>query len=413
MLVGDVMAFWFRDPWLLGVCVSRILLYATYMVYAASLVVVRLEWHVTAARAALVSTGFTLVYAVSLVAFSAMADRFGARRVALWSAWASAVTGLLFAAGARSYTSTLVLDPLVGLAQGGVYTPLIMLMADRYPPAARGRAVGWLISSTSIGYASSLVVAGLALAWGGYRLAYVVTGLLPVAGTVLLVLALRATPNRVPSRGQPLQVVTLLRQRGDARRLVAGYSAHSWELLGMWAWMPAFLTAVLAGSQGRAVDAADKGAYLSAGLHLLGAVAAATMGRLSDSLGRRQALLALALLSTGLSLTIGWAVHWPVWIVVLLATAYSFTALGDSPVLSAALTEVVGSCGLGTLLGVRSLLGFGAGALAPWAFGLVLDLSNPATQAPDVWGWAFTVLAAGGAVAALCAWRLHEPTRGR
>jgi MFS family permease len=397
-----------HDPWLTGVCVSRVLLYANYMVYAASLPLVRLEWRVSAAQAALVSTGFTLAYSVSLVLFSALADRWGARRIATWSAGASAVTALAFGLGATSYASALVLYSLVGLAQGGVYTPLIMLMADRYAPSDRGRAVGWLIASTSIGYATSLVVSGVAIAAGGYRLAFLLTGVLPGAGAVLLVLALRTTPNPRSLRAPAPRPAPLLRQPADAWRLIAGYTAHSWELLGMWAWMPAFLAAVVAGGGASMARAADRGAYLGAALHLLGALAAMTMGRLSDTLGRRRVLLSLALASAALSLTMGWTVAWPLWIVMPLAVAYNFAALGDSPVLSAALTEVVGSARLGTILGVRSLFGFGAGALAPWVFGLVLDRSNPGTASPSVWGWAFMVLGAGGLMAAFCAWTLDR-----
>jgi len=396
----------FSDGWLVSVCVSRVLSYATYMVFAACLVVVRVEWGISAAQAALVSTGFNAAYAVSLVLFSAMADRFGARRVVLWSAWSSAVAGLLFGLGARSFGSTLALYTVVGLTQGGLYNPIIMLMAERYVPARRGRAVGWLISSTSIGYAASLAGAGLALGWGGYPFAFLICGTLPSLGALLLTLALRSTPEsgrRATVKPSPRAAGY---RRGDARRLVLGYTAHSWELLGMWAWMPAFLTAVLAGSRGGGVQLADRGAYLAAGLHLLGAVAAATMGRLSDAMGRRRVLVALAASASVCSFTIGWTVAWPTWAVLALAVAYSFTALGDSPVLSTALTEVVGLKGLGTVLGVRSLLGFGAGAVAPWAFGLVLDATNPGQVMPAVWGWAYAVLGAGGVVAALCAWRL-------
>src|SRR3546814_15969037 len=73
------------------------------------------------------------------------------------SDWSSDVcsSDLLFA---RSYLSGLVLFSLAALAQGGTYTPGIMLIADRYPPERRGAAMGWLIASTSLGYALSLVL---------------------------------------------------------------------------------------------------------------------------------------------------------------------------------------------------------------------------------------------------------------
>jgi hypothetical protein len=58
---------------------------------------------------------------------------------------------------------------------------------------------------------------------------------------------------------------------------------------------------------------------------------------------------------------------------------------------------------------LRALLGFTAGAIAPIVFGMVLDATNPAGAAPQVWGWAFMTLGCGGVGAAWCAWRLGRP----
>ena len=59
------------------------------------------------------------------------------------------------------------------------------------------------------------------------------------------------------------------------------------------------------------------------------------------------------------------------------------------------MTEAVPQRHLGKVLAVRSLLGFGAGAVSPVAFGAVYDHTGQ-------WGWSFAVLAVGG-VAALAA----------
>jgi MFS family permease len=87
----------------------------------------------------------------------------------------------------------------------------------------------------------------------------------------------------------------------------------------------------------------------------------------------------------------------PLGLVVLVGLVYGFSALGDSPVYSAGITEVVEPSHLGSMLGVRSLLGFGAGAVSPLVFGAVLDFTaggpNPAS---GVWGWAYGVLGIGG-----------------
>jgi len=64
---------------------------------------------------------------------------------------------------------------------------------------------------------------------------------------------------------------------------------------------------------------------------------------------------------------------------------YAFTAIGDSPILSSTLTQVVSPPSLGAALGFRSLLGFGAGASAPLAFGMVLDYVNALAGTRIAW----------------------------
>jgi MFS family permease len=407
------------DGWLASVCAARTLMTSVFMTYAATLPVLRAEWGMSATLAGSISTGFQLGYAVSLLVFSSLADRLGARRVFLGSAWLSAVAALAFAMFARSYASGLVLYTLVALAQGGTYTTVIMLLADRYPPARRGAAVGWLIASSSAGYALSLLVSGMAVAWGGYRLAFLVSALGPVIGVGLAWWALGHTPNVVHTRGEDARFGSAVLKNRPAMRLILGYTFHSWELLGMWAWVPAFLAAAIALAGTGSLRAVERAAYVSAAFHVMGLIASSSMGRLSDHLGRRRVLFALAATSAACSLSFGWLVGAPLPFVFVVGALYGFTALGDSPVLSTALTEAVTPSHLGAALAFRSFLGFGAGAIAPVVFGKILDLTNTPGPFPVIWGWAFVALGIGGIAAALCAYtltpdhpRLH-PARSR
>jgi len=391
------------DPWLLTLCASRTFMTFVFMTYAATLPVLRDAWGMSATAAGSISTGFQLGYAVSLLCFSSLADRVSARRVYLWSAWLSAAAALAFALFARSYLSGLVLSTLVALSQGGTYTTAIMLIADRYPRERRGAAVGWLLASASLGYALSLVLAGTALGRGGYPLAFIATACGPVAGLALGWLALRTSPNVVHPRTAAGGFGTAVVKNGPAMRLMLGYTFHSWELLGMWAWTPAFVAAALAVAGLADVQTVARGAYITAAFHVKGLLASSTMGRLSDRLGRRSVLVALAASSTVCSFLFGWLIGWPAALILVVGAVYGFTALGDSPVLSTAFTEAVSPAYLGSGLALRSLLGFGAGAVAPLVFGAVLDATNPRGVTPVVWGWAFSALGVGGIVATFCA----------
>lgn len=400
------------DGWLLSVCLSRTLMTSVFMTYAATLPVLREQWGMSATAAGSISTGFQLGYAVSLVAFSALADRVGARRVFLGSAWLGAVAALAFALFARSYLSGLVLYTLVALSQGGTYTTAIMVFADRYEPRRRGAAVGWLIASSSAGYALSLIVSGIGLARGGYPLAFLLSACGPLIGVVLLWLSLRGTDNVVHPSREGVRFGTAVLRNARAMRLMLGYTFHSWELLGMWAWAPAFVAAAFAVAGAGSVRAVELASYVAAFFHLMGLLASSSMGGLSDRLGRRSVLFALATLSAACSFLFGWMIGGPLALIVLVGAVYGFSALGDSPVLSTALTEAVSPRYLGAALALRSFLGFGAGAIAPLAFGRILDATNGPGPFPTVWGWAFVALGLGGAAAAFCAYGLARD-RGR
>ena len=396
-----------RDPWTLAVCFSRIFLYANFMAVAACLHVLLNEWHISAAQGGAIVSSFTISYAVSLFVYSWAADHFGAKRMAIMSSWGAAAAALLFAFYARDFWSAFLLYGLCGLMLGGTYTPVVMLFAERHQPSRRGGAVGMLIASTSAGYAISLVLSGAAIDVGGYRAAFFITGIAPLVGTVILHLALLKTANKTHARDHSLQLGKVLFIARDARNLFLGYTAHSWELLGMWAFVPAFIAASLALKGASATEATEIGAYLSSGGHVLGAAASLSMGGLSDRLGRRVVLIWMAGMAMIFSFTIGWLIALPIVLLGVMIVAYSFAAIGDSAVLSTAITEAVPPSVLGQVLAVRSLAGFGAGAVAPIAFGGALDATAGLGPAAS-WGIAFCVLGIGGLLALICALMLER-----
>src|SRR5712691_243620 len=167
-------------------CLSRSCASLMFMSYAGTLSVLRDAWGMSATAAGSISAAFQLGYAVSLVIFSALADRFGARRVFQSSMIASMLAAVAFAAFARSYVSGLILYTLVAVSQGGLYTTAIMLISQRYVPERRGAAVGWLIGSSSLGYAASLMLCGVMLAHTGYVGAFLMTAAGPVLGALLV-----------------------------------------------------------------------------------------------------------------------------------------------------------------------------------------------------------------------------------
>lgn len=410
------------DGWLAGVCASRVCNGMAFMTYAAAMPVLKDEWGMTGAQAGTVASGFQIGYAVSLVVCSGLSDRISPKAIYLWSMFAAGLSALAFALLARDFASAVILNTAVGVSLGGTYTTGLMILAGRYPSRTRGMAVGYFIASTSCGYACSLLISGAAIPVGGYRLAFLLTGLGPALGWALAAITLRATPVVAAGRRPGRRFTREVLANRPAMLLIGGYSCHNWELQGMWAWTPAFMAACLGMAGAGRVDAAGSGAYVSALFHVVGLLASFSMGALSDRLDRARVMAALAAASMACSFAFGWMADWPIALVIAAGMIYAFTALGDSPILSAALSESVHAAYLGAALGLRSLIGFGAAALAPVVFGLVLDHTNPpggGGRGYAVWGWAYSVLGVGGLGAVWAAWRFGRvrptaiaPTRG-
>jgi len=396
------------DWWLAGICASRVCNGLVFMTYAAVLSVLQQEWAMSAVQAGSISSGFQLGYAFSLVVLSSIADRIGARTIYLGSLFAAGVCSLGFAFLARDFLSGLILHTVMGLALGGTYTTGVMIIADQYVPTRRGMAVGFFIASTSCGYALSLAISGIALPVGGYRLSFFLTCVGPMLAWLLAWITLRHTVVPIPDRrvGQKFTKEVLGNRR--AMLLIWGYTFHNWELQGMWSWAPAFMAACMGVAGVAGMKAAGFGAQVAALFHVMGLMASFSMGTLSDRLSRGQVMLVLATVSAICSFIFGWTIGFPLIVIIGVGLIYAFSSLGDSPVLSTSLTEVIKPSYLGAALGLRSLLGFGGGAIAPLAFGAVLDWSNPIAEGQVqyvTWGWAFSVLGVGGLGAI---WAIHR-----
>jgi MFS family permease len=273
--------------------------------------------------------------------------------------------------------------------------------------------MGFLLGGHSLGLALALALTGMALPRGGYELAFELIGLGSVAGGLLAWVVLRDTPDVVSPRAADQRLTTAVLRNRPAMVVISGYTWHSWEVLGMWAWTPAFLAACFARAGSGAAYAAGLGSYVSALFHVTGMVASLTAGILADRFGRTRVILAMSALSALCSLGFGWLIGGPPWIVVAVGLVYGFAALGDSPIYSTAITEVVAPAYRGAALALRSLTGYGAGAIAPLVFGWVLDLAGGARETDVGWGWAFDTLAVAGALATGFALVLHRLPEAR
>ena len=291
---------------------------------------------------------------------------------------------------------------------GRVLYARLTLVAERFPAVRRGRMMGYYLAAASLGYALSLWLSSVLVVTAGWRAALIACALGPVVASVLAAWVLRSTRNVVHPSGysNPLRALAEVWRNKPAMLAVWAYVFHSWELLGMWAWLPTYLGVVLAHGGRGSSALAGLGIAFAALTYLLSTAGSIGGGVLSDRWGRTAVILLMSLASLVCSFAFGWLIAAPVWIVVAVAIAYNLTAIGDSSVYSTALTELVPSHCLGAAWALRSVLGFGFGAIAPWAFGLVLDLEG-GVRTDAAWGWAWTALGVGAMLGPIATLRLR------
>lgn len=397
--------------WLLFFCLSRMGFGLIGTAYAALIPMLRPAWNMSASEAGSIQSAWHLGYIVSLVTASLLAGRFGAKRTFLGMGYAACATAILFAFGSHDYPSAYLLYGLAGLCAGGSYVPGLTLIAERFPSATRGRAMGAYIAAASLGYAIGLLGTSALAASGGYPLGFSLAAIATVLGMLVASFTLRSTPNIVCAEENRQALVSLssvlwLWRNKPARYVILAYTFHAWELLGMWAWLPAFLAAAVALHDGSGSTMVTAGAALAALSHLISMAGSLFGGSWSDRWGRAQVILLMSLSSIACSLVFGWLLAAPLWVLVVVAVLFNLSAIGDSAIFSASLTEVVPPQHLATGYSVRSILGFGMGALSPWLFGLVLDKADGSVV--TAWGMAWTCLAIVALAGPVFTWLWHR-----
>jgi MFS family permease len=397
---ADLAAVRAERRWVLSMCLTRLGFTGIPAVYAAVQPLLMSDWAMTGGQAGWVHSVFILGYMVSLFCAGFLVDRYGARNVYLASSVLAMIATGLFAVYARSYVSALVLMGLAALCKGGVYTPMFNIFSHQIAPRRRGRAIGLYVAAGDAGNALWLAATSTVLRYSDWRALFLLAGVGPVLGTGLAWWNLRHIPNVVTppdsERLEPGRLRTVLSNRA-ALLNTWRYAWHNWELFGMRAWIPTFLTAVAGGGLIASASAASEAAIFAGAMYLMAIGGNIVGGSMSDLFGRGRVILFMACASMGCSFAIGWLVALPLWLVVLVGLIYNFTAIGDSAALSAQLTEQVPARYLGAAYSVRSVLGFAPGILSPWIFGQVVDWGSgsPSTLGPYTWGMAFCSLGIG------------------
>ena len=360
----------------------------------------RVEWALSPAQAAWLTIAVQLGFVAGALgaALVNLLDVLPARTVLVVSAVAAALANAAFGAS-HGPAQGLPWRFLTGMCLAGVYPTGLKLMATWFR-ADRGRALGIMVGSLTLGSAAPHLVRGLgAFAW---RDVVAATSVLTLVGAVVGLLLVREGPYPFPrARFDPSQAGRVLHDRG-VRLACLGYFGHMWELYAMWGWIAVFLEQRLA----RLGDPhPQRAAVWAFAVIAAGFIGSWWAGALSDRVGRTaSAALAMAV-SGACALAIGPAAAGPIWLVLAVALVWGASVVADSAQFSTMVTELAEPAYVGTALTLQLAIGFTLTVATLW---LVPILRSH-------WGWtaAFASLAPGPVIGIAAMIRLRSLPEAR
>lgn len=339
-------------------------------------------WGLSAAEGGLMASGYAFGYMLAVPVLTTLTDRTDARLVLLGGSIVSGLATLAFGLFAQGFWSGMVIWSLAGLGFAGAYMPGLKALTDRLPPGDTSRAVTLYTSSFSLGVGVSFLIAQLVADGWGWRTAFLVTGIGPIA---MVIACLLIEPRRpAPRSGRLLNFAPVFANR-EALGYILGYGAHCFELYGIRTWLVGFWTFVIshqgAPSWLSPVVLSFCFAVISMPASILGNEAALRFGR-------HRAITVVMIASACVAVVIGLNAAAPAWVLAVLLLVYGLTVPADSGALTAGMSAAAVSEHRGATLALHSTVGFGLSAAGAWGTGVALDVAG-GPQSASGWLLAF------------------------
>lgn len=351
-------------------------------------------WGLSAAEGGLMASGYAFGYMLAVPVLTTLTDRIDARLVLLGGSIVSGLATMAFGLFAQGFWSGMVIWSLAGLGFAGAYMPGLKALTDRLPAGDTSRAVTLYTSSFSLGVGLSFLVAQLVADGLGWRAAFFVTGIGPVAMVIACVLIEPRRP--APRSGRLLNFAPVFANR-EALGYILGYGAHCFELYGIRTWLVGFWTFVVS-HQGAPSWLSP--VVLSVCFAVISMPASILGNEAALKFGRHRAITVVMIASACVAAVIGFNATAPGWVLALLLLVYGLTVPADSGALTAGMSAAAVSEHRGATLALHSTVGFGLSAAGAWGTGVALDMAG-GPQSATGWLLVFVVLAAGIALGPL------------
>lgn len=354
-------------------------------------------WKLSASEAGLMASAFAIGYMLAVPVLTTLTDRMDARTILLAGSAASGLATLAFGLFANGLMSAILIWGLAGIGFAGAYMPGLKALTDRLGPGDISRSVTLYTASFSFGVGLSFLLAQLAADRWGWRAAFFLTALGPLAMIAASLAMAAVEPKR--SARPLLDFKPVLRNR-TALGYILGYGAHCFELYALRTWMVTFWAYVTVRNGGSAVLEPITVSVIVAVL----AMPASIIGNeAAIRFGRHRAIIWFMCIAAVVATLIGFATDAPPTILLALLLVYALAIPADSGALTSGMSASATPEYRGATMALHSTVGFGLSAAGGWAVGVAIDAGG-GMAAPSGWLAAFLVMAAGGLFGPLALW---------
>jgi MFS family permease len=224
------------------------------------------DLHINKAQQGLAGGIFFIGYLVLQIPGGHLAERWSAKKfvgimILVWGVFAF-VSGLV-----QNYTELLVVRFLLGVAEGGIWPAILVLISHWFPARERARAYGFWMMNIAISSIITAPLSGWILTWGTWRTLFFIEGIFPFVIAAPLwwwLVADRPSQASWVSRDERAYIETSLARENAVAPQFAGYrsvfrSSVVWRLVlvyfliqvgfyGLNLWLPHLVKTMIGGS---------------------------------------------------------------------------------------------------------------------------------------------------------------------
>ncbi|HVY42554.1 MAG TPA: MFS transporter [Hyphomicrobiaceae bacterium] len=362
------------------------------------------QWQLSASEAGLMASSFAVGYMLAVPVLATLTDRVDARIVLLVGSAVSGLATLAFGLLAQGLVSAIVIWGLAGVGFAGAYMPGLKALTDRLGSGDISRSVTLYTASFSFGVGLSFLLAQLTADHFGWRAAFYLTALGPLA---MIAASLGMAPVTPKASSRPLLDFKPVFRNRTALGYILGYGAHCFELYALRTWIVTFWAYVTARNGGSAtlepITVSVIAAVVAMPASIIGNEAAIRFGR-------HRAIIWFMCIAGAAAVLIGLATEASPSVLLPLMLIYTLAIPADSGALTSGMSASAVPEYRGATMALHSTVGFGLSAAGGWAVGVAIDAGGGMTS-PSGWLAAFLVMAAAGLLGPAALWWSRQEAR--